>query len=256
MELVVKLAAAECYAIHNNLNEWNFGEREQLLQDIGTNRTAFRLAGPAARYLPMEEAVFDRLRDRAETVDNIRNFVDNIDFSRLEEMDRSCDHATFMEVLLNAIKNDTISYQFFVHKIKKENVEGLIMELTQVKSSPDPCTETINRLETRLNIHWEEEMTREMETYSLFEYVNMEKMTPHFLKLAKNTQPDSKLLDITRDDNSAFDSEAELKEYIVKYYENLYKLPVIQRNEFRGSIEGFLGPDILASPLVNNMKIS
>ena len=47
-------------------------------------------------------------------------------------------------------------------------------------------------------------MTREIESYSLFEHVNMEKMTPHFLKLAKNTQPDNKISDIKKDDNSDF----------------------------------------------------
>ena len=33
-----------------------------------------------------------------------------------------------------------------------------------------------------------DEMTKEIEKYSLFEHLNMEKITPHFLKLAKCTR--------------------------------------------------------------------
>ena len=84
----------------------------------------------------------------------------------------------------------------------------------------------------------------------------MEKITPHFLKLAKNTQPDNKLSDINYDDNSKFTSETERREYIVQYYENLYKLPETQKNNLEGCIEEFLGPEILASPMVGSMKIN
>ena len=99
-----------------------------------------------------------------------------------------------------------------------------------------------------LNNYWDNEMTREIESYSLFEHVNMEKMTPHFLKLAKNTQPDNKLSDIKKDDNSDFISEQEQKEFIVQYYENLYKLPATATNNLDGCIEEFLGPTIMNSP--------
>ena len=99
-------------------------------------------------------------------------------------------------------------------------------------------------------------MSREIEQYSLFEHVNMEKMTPHFLKLAKCSKPDNKLTDILNDNNSDFVTDSERKEYIVSYYENLYKLLVNQRNDITGCIEKFLGPEILNSPMVAAMKIS
>ena len=53
-------------------------------------------------------------------------------------------------------------------------------------------------------------MTKEIEKFSLFEHLNMEKMTPHFLKLAKCTRPDSLLKDIKKPDGSNFDSDPEL----------------------------------------------
>ena len=55
---------------------------------------------------------------------------------------------------------------------------------------------TVDRLEREIDSYNENELIRELEHYSLFEHINMEKMTPHFLKLAKCTKPDSKLADI------------------------------------------------------------
>ena len=84
----------------------------------------------------------------------------------------------------------------------------------------------------------------------------MEKMTPHFLKLAKCTKPDNLLCNINNNSGNAFGSDGDRREFIVKYYENLYRLPETQRNDLTGCIENFLGPDILASPLINSMKIN
>ena len=81
-------------------------------------------------------------------------------------------------------------------------------------------------------------------------------MTPHFLKLAKCTKPDNKLSDILDVNGRNFTNEEALKEYVVRYYENLYKLPEDQKSNIKGCIETFLGADILNSDLVKQMKIS
>ena len=99
-------------------------------------------------------------------------------------------------------------------------------------------------------------MGREIEHYSLFEHVNMEKVTPHFWKLAKCSKPDYKLSDIKKEDGSDFGTDKERQEFIVSYYENLYRLPPNQNNDITGCIEEFLGVDIVSSPMVSAMKIS
>ena len=144
------------------------------------------------------------------------------------------------------MKNDTISYQTFVTKVKKEKINQLVNNLTHKKSLANPCTDRISLLESQLNAHWDGEISREIKNYSLFEHINMVKMTPHFLKIAKCTKPDTKLTDIKTDDNNNFSSEDGQKEFIVKYYENLYKLSEDQDNNLTGCIEEFLGEDILA----------
>ena len=97
-------------------------------------------------------------------------------------------------------------------------------------------------------------MTKEIEKYSLFEHLNMEKMTPHFLKLAKCTRPDSLLKDIKKPDGSNFNSDPELREYITQFYEDLYRLPDNQKNNINGCNADSLGPEVLASLLINSMK--
>ena len=75
LNIVVKLAAAECYGIHNIGRGWDLGEKDQFLLDIGTNRTAFRLQGPPPTYFPMAELEHEHLRIREEAIDNIRLFA-------------------------------------------------------------------------------------------------------------------------------------------------------------------------------------
>ena len=68
-----------------------------------------------------------------------------------------------------------------------------------------------------------------MEHYALFEHINMEKMTPYFLKLAKSTKPDHKISDILDCNRQPFASDTARREFVVKFYENLYKLPENQK---------------------------
>ena len=75
---------AECYAVPNNIDEWAPGNQENFLLGIGLNRTALRQLGPSSRYLPMEDIDFDRMRIREESIDNVKTFVDNIDFNELK----------------------------------------------------------------------------------------------------------------------------------------------------------------------------
>ena len=77
---MVKLAAAECYAVHNNVDGWGPVNRDLFLIEIGTCRTALRLAGPPSRYFPLIDMDLDRMRIREESINNIRNFIDNINF--------------------------------------------------------------------------------------------------------------------------------------------------------------------------------
>ena len=70
-----------------------------------------------------------------------------------------------MEVLLIAVKNDSISYQAFVKKAKTNFIKSLRTKLASAKASENQNLETIADLESKINLYYDEEMTREIEKY-------------------------------------------------------------------------------------------
>ena len=115
--------------------------------------------------------------------------------------------------------------------------------MTAEKKRQDANIAIVDRLEREIDAYYENELVRELEHYSLFEHINIEKMTPHFLKLAKCTKADNKLCDIRDDNGHNFQDEEVLKEFVVSYYENLYKLPDDQKNNINGVLRIFWGPN-------------
>jgi hypothetical protein len=95
--------------------------------------------------------------------------------------------------------------------------------------------------------------------YSVSNYVksdvlNLEKMTPRFLKIAeKNVE--SNLSSIRRPDNSPFLSCAERGEHFVNFYEDLYKNPPNVPENFYNCIETFLG-NLVDHPAIAERKLS
>ena len=196
MEIVVALAVAECYVIHSTDEGWPPNEKDILLERIGRIRTQFRLAGPAPAYLPPNSLNENDVRDRADTLDTIRRDIAGLDFPQLKELNLNCDQALFMEALPNTLRNETISFQVFIRKAKNQSIKRLIDILATEKTALVPCMDMIERLEREVDRYFENELIKELEHYSLFEHINMEKMTPHFLKIAKSSKSDNKLSDI------------------------------------------------------------
>jgi hypothetical protein len=90
----------------------------------------------------------------------------------------------------------------------------------------------------------------------MFEVVNMEKMTPAFLAIAKNTRRDASLSDIRDDNDAVFRTGKERDDYIVNYFKNIYSIKPDTDTGLQGCIERFLGPEILNIPEVINAKIT
>ena len=75
-----------------------------MLTSIGNCKNNFRHAGPAHNYLPASDLDAERLDEREILINQIRTFLNEIDFNRLENLERSCTPDIFMEVLLIAVK--------------------------------------------------------------------------------------------------------------------------------------------------------
>ena len=71
----------------------------------------------------------------------------------------------------------------------------------------------------------------------MFECLNAEKASPHFLNIAKKTKTDDSTNVICDDNNLPFENSEKREEHILKFYSELYK----KDNLVTGSIEEFLG---------------
>ena len=76
-----------------------------------------------------------------------------------------------------------------------------------------------------------------------------------FLSLAKNRN-NGKMSKIKNDNNLPFNSVEESTDFIVSFFENLYKKPIDDPQNYEGIIEGFLGPNICNSDIVRNSKLT
>ncbi len=77
-----------------------------------------------------------------------------------------------------------------------------------------------------------------------------------FLNLARVSNSDKKLASVCKPDGSPFTNDADRNEFIVSYYENLYKKSTSEPPDLSGCVEAFLGNDIVNSHIVQNSKLS
>ena len=88
-----------------------------------------------------------------------------------------------------------------------------------------------------------------------FEGLTSEKSSPLFLSLAKNRN-NGKMSKIKNDNNLPFNSVEESTDYIVSFFENLYKKSNDDPQNYEGIVEGFLGPNICNSDIVRNSRLT
>ena len=73
-------------------------------------------------------------------------------------------------------------------------------------------------------------MKEELEQMENFDRLNEEKITPHFLNMAKKST-EAENLDCIMDENGHnFDTSAASAEYITSFFQDLYKKPANEKN--------------------------
>jgi hypothetical protein len=98
--------------------------------------------------------------------------------------------------------------------------------------------------ENELSKKIEDEARAELENNDNFEYLNHEKITPYFVKLAKGSKSEAEMDDICDSDGNAFNTVADRRKYIRDFYANLYKKSPDEPESLQGCIEQFLGVEI------------
>ncbi len=108
------------------------------------------------------------------------------------------------------------------------------------------------RTERELNQIVNDDMREEVLRMRNFEQLNNEKITPHFLSLAKKPLSSDSLVDICKENGEPFEDPNERDTYIRNYYADTYKK--IPNDGNNSTIGNFLGnivdhPEVLASKL-------
>jgi len=70
------------------------------------------------------------------------------------------------------------------------------------------------------------------------------------MSLAKTRSSGKKLRVIKKDDGSPYENSADPTEGIVKYFEDLYKKPIGERNDYANCVSDFLGQQVVNHPVV------
>jgi hypothetical protein len=116
--------------------------------------------------------------------------------------------------------------------------------------------ETLFDLEKELEKMSDAMMRGEVSKHPMFNLLNNEKITPHFVSMVKLSKK-TKSLSVIKDDNGEpFVNEANRNRYITDYYRNLYTRAINALALNANSIEEFLGPEICESGAVQNSKLT
>jgi Reverse transcriptase (RNA-dependent DNA polymerase) len=189
---------------------------------------------------------------RKRNIDSINKIISDFLVEILYNFNLTIEPDLFMETLLNNFKNDVTSYQFFIFKFKRQERKTLLEKLNILKL--DNRTEEADIIECQLTRLSELEIRNKLESSNLFVHLNNEKMSPHFLNLAKININEGSLKQICNDTGTKFVDDASRREFILSFYTKLYSGEGQVSNI--GDIESFLGPDILNNPIVVNSKLS
>jgi hypothetical protein len=251
LDFVVKLASLECYgqSVEDEII------RENTLRRIVICLKKLRDMGLDPEHIEYAHAdlmdVDVRTRLRAE----LRLAMDKLDELNLPAIDTRMEEDEFLELMINNIRNEVISYQSFITKTITKSFTALNKKILSLKQNFEQNFTEICELELKLREINEIKINSILEKNSNFDTIHSERITPFFLKMAKGYQHESSMSDICNYEGEQFMSPIEQKNFIREHFANSYKKPHTEPDNLQGCIEQFLGEEILRHPLVQNLKL-
>ncbi len=164
-----------------------------------------------------------------------------------------CDDKSFFETLIMTVKNVTLSAQHTYYKTKTVSKETLKKRIAELKKDFLRNQDEVFALEGRLSRLVDADLSEELRMVKNFERLNDEKITPHFLALAKQPDTDALLSDIRHDNGTEFIDSNDRERYITDYYKDLYKKK--DNVNIDPTITNFLG-DVANHPDVSGSKLT
>jgi exonuclease III len=257
VELVVSITVKECYlnnADHNAVPRYTINT---LKSEIG--RILTRLA--FATDLEFSATKNNNLND--ETKEHISNLIMGAeeiaetlpDLVFFENLPLSVTPDFFFEGLVLSVKNEILSKQAAIYKIKNFRKKILRDRIWNLKKNYSQNHEEISRQENILNNLVENELRDELTKYKVFERLNQEKITPYFMSLVKIDSTGTGNIDMICDDTgAAFESDTDRENYITDFYQQLYKKTETEPVT-AAVISRFLG-EVADHPEVANSKLN
>jgi exonuclease III len=199
--------------------------------------------------------ISDRCTVLRDTINNLLLNLPTVD--TLETYEISCDRDVFLEILIMAIKNSSLSHQHSFFKIKNARKISLEKRLTTLKLNFNANSGEILRTERELNNVTEQDLSEEIQKMKHFEILNNEKITPYFLSLAKRPHNSESLSDLNNNDGTPFENPKQRSDYITDYYASAYRRISNVRNntpiaDFPGDVANH--PSVLGSKLSNDER--
>ncbi len=172
----------------------------------------------------------------------------------LESFVRQVNADVYFEKLIANVRADLLNFQKHVKTVESAERKEWIRELLHLKSTGyEENFDRIVDLENLLNDASEKYISDSLSNYVKSDVLNSEKMTPRFLKIAeKNVE--SSLSSIRKPDGTNFQDNKERGDYIVDFYETLYKNPPNIPLNFDNCVENFLG-DLVNHPAIAEKKL-
>jgi exonuclease III len=251
VEKLIELSILETFLIYQvRPNE----ERWRLLTDVGTAKKLFRDAGPDPAYYNLSIPA-NQVDEREVILNRVTLLLRQDAFNNIYDYPLTIGWDIFFEMILNSIKNDVHGYQSYVFRLAKAEKSALCEELKTLYADPVLNFQAISDKERLLCRISEQEIKSALENHPIYEHIHCEKMSPLFLKLAKMSNSDASLSSIKNENNEDFLNNALRNEYIVSFFEKIYRLPEDAPDNFDGCIETFLGPDICGNDLIRACKV-
>ena len=254
MDPIVKLAICETYLHHTGPASL---ETNNKLRSIGRCKKLIRDAGLPLHMRPESEINPDTVEAREALIELINELAANLDMDNLLENVNLTDPGSLLEIILNNIRNEVVSYQTFMSRSEKFYIANLKTQISNLKNETLPNYEDkLRNLETKLLSAIEAQLNKEIQKFRLFEQINHEKITPRFLQLAKATKKEHRLSDIKDDNGNPFNSDQSRNDYIRNYYANIYKTKPDREQITIDTVPDFLGPDITNNPILTQSKLN
>ncbi len=192
---------------------------------------------------------------REDTMRTLNNYKDLLNMDVITAFPLTTLPGVFFETLINNIRNELSSYQSFVNKSKKKYLSDLENKLSVAKLTNPVDWEKIKEIEDLITSYNNDTIAAEIEKHSAYEILHSENPSPIFSKLLNANRKDADLTEIKNDLGLPFNNKMEREDFIVNFFEQIYKnnhIDVLPQN----CIEEFLGPEICNNRVVRDSKLN